>query len=152
MRDVRGGPGSIRGSVNDFIRLAARTKRHNSVRSHLITTIREDKVVQGTIGSAEENYRAHLSAEVEKLAGVDIFGQYTPDAIPYCVDRRFWNLVLVLLKWRCSRGSTSLVLLKVGLFPWFYENAKQFWSALAEAHGPETRHPTHSYMPQSSLE
>jgi len=56
MREVRVGPGHNRGSVNDLIRLA-------------------------TLGSAEEVYHARLSAEVEKLAGVDIFGQYTPDAM-----------------------------------------------------------------------
>jgi len=81
MREVRVGPGHNQGSSNDLIRLAARSTRHWSVRGHLISTIRDDKVIQATLGSAEEVYHARLSAEVEKLAGVDIFGQYTPDAM-----------------------------------------------------------------------
>jgi len=81
MREVRVGPGHTRGSVNDFIRLAARSTRHRSVCGHLISTIRDDEVIQATLGSAEEVYHARLSAEVEKLAGVNIFGQYTPDAM-----------------------------------------------------------------------
>jgi len=81
MREVRVGPGHTRGSVNDFIRLAARSTRHKSVRGHLVNTIRDDEVMQVALGSAEEVYHARLSAEVEKLAGVDIFGQYTPDAM-----------------------------------------------------------------------
>ena len=80
MRNVRGGPGNMRGSVNEFIRLAARSTRHTHVRGHLISTIRDDEVMQAALGSAEEIYRTRLSAEVEKLAGVDIFGQYTPEA------------------------------------------------------------------------
>jgi len=80
MRNVRGGPGNMRGSVNEFIRLAARSTRHKHVRGHLISTIRDDEVMQAALGSAEEIYRTRLSAEVEKLAGVDIFGQYTPEA------------------------------------------------------------------------
>ena len=75
MREVRVGPGHNRGSVNDLIRLAARSTRHRSVRGHLISTIRDDEVIQATLGSAEEVYHARLSAEVEKLAGVNIFGQ-----------------------------------------------------------------------------
>jgi hypothetical protein len=81
MRQVRGGPGNSRGSVNDFIRLAARSTRHATVRGHLINTIQEDRVIQANLRSPEERYRARLSTEVEKLAGVDIFGQYTPDAM-----------------------------------------------------------------------
>ena len=37
--------------------------------------------MQAALGSTEEIYRTRLSAEVEKLAGVDIFGQYTPEAM-----------------------------------------------------------------------
>jgi hypothetical protein len=78
MHEVRVGPGHNRGSVNDLIRLAA---RHRSVRGHLINTIRDGEVIQATLGPTEEVYHARLSAEVEKLVGVDIFGQYTPDAM-----------------------------------------------------------------------
>ena len=46
MREVRVGPGHNRGSVNDLIRLAARSTRHRSVRGHLISTIRDDEVIQ----------------------------------------------------------------------------------------------------------
>ena len=81
MHEVRVGPGHNRGSINDLIRLAARSTRHRSVRGHLINTIRDDEVIQATLGPTEDVYHASLSAEVEKLAGVDIFGQYTPDAM-----------------------------------------------------------------------
>jgi len=50
MREVRVGPGHNRGSVNDLIRLAARSTRHRSVRGHLISTIRDDEVIQATLG------------------------------------------------------------------------------------------------------
>ena len=81
MRNVRGGPGNMRGSVNEFIRLAARSTRHNHVRGNLISTIQDAEVMQAALRSTEEIYRTRLSAEVEKLAGVDIFGQYTPEAM-----------------------------------------------------------------------
>ena len=81
MRNVRGGPGNMRGSVNEFIRLAARSTRHNHVRGNLSSTIQDDEVMQAALRSTEEIYRTRLSAEVEKLAGVDIFGQYTPEAM-----------------------------------------------------------------------
>jgi hypothetical protein len=81
IRDVRSGPGNKRGSINDFLRLAARSIHHTSVRCHLINTIQEDKVIQASLKSTEETYLARLSAEVEELSKVDIFGQYTPDAI-----------------------------------------------------------------------
>jgi hypothetical protein len=81
MRQVRGGPGNNQGSVNNFVQLAARSTRHATVRGHLINTIQEDRVIQANLRSLEERYRAHLSTEVEKLAGVDIFGQYTLDAM-----------------------------------------------------------------------
>jgi hypothetical protein len=79
MRGVRNGPEGNRGSVNDLVRLAARSTRHRSVCGHLIKTIQENEVIRATLASTEEVYRARLSAEAEKLAGVDIFGQYTPD-------------------------------------------------------------------------
>jgi hypothetical protein len=63
------------------MRLAARSTRHKHVRSNFISTLKEDEVIQAALGSTEQVYRAHLSAEVERLAGVDIFGQYTPDAM-----------------------------------------------------------------------
>ena len=55
MRNVRGGPGNMRGSVNEFIRLAARSTRHKHVRGHLISTIRDDEVMQAALGSAVSN-------------------------------------------------------------------------------------------------
>jgi hypothetical protein len=81
IRNVRVGPRQNRGSINDFIRLAARSTRHKNARGLLIQAIQEDDVIQAALGSTEEIYRARLSAEVERLAGVDIFGQYTPDAM-----------------------------------------------------------------------
>jgi hypothetical protein len=72
IREVWGGPGNNRGSVNDFIRLAARSTRHANVRRHLINTI-QVKVIQASLGPPEHTHHARLSAEAEKLAGVDIF-------------------------------------------------------------------------------
>jgi hypothetical protein len=57
------------------------TPRDRTVRGHLINTTQEDQAIQANIRSLEEVYRARLSAEAEKLAGVDIFGQYPTDAM-----------------------------------------------------------------------
>ena len=80
------------GSVPDLLQLVARSQNHARLRTNLMKAIKEDEVIGELFPAAiltdeaESQCRINMATEVEKLATMPIFGQYTPEAIDTILD------------------------------------------------------------------
>jgi len=75
------------GSLPDLLRLIARSHNHARLRTNIMQAIQKDEVIGElfpaaiSMDKAENQYRINMAIEVERLATIPIFGQYTPEAI-----------------------------------------------------------------------
>lgn len=87
VRKIRFGSENSRGTISDYLRLAIRSKAHNSLRTSIIQTIQEDDVLHEQLETliserrAEENLSTKLEKEIKELMELPLFQQYTPAAL-----------------------------------------------------------------------
>jgi len=69
------------GSLGDCVRLALQSNRRGTLRSSLLSLLREDEHRQAPKEVVERAYRDSMAEEVEELSKYPLFGKYTPDVL-----------------------------------------------------------------------